>query len=212
MAFHLIMSASYNALLAILLYILDKKTAFCKIPYKAKQVIIGVLFGAMAIFATTNLGGFDIGDGTIMNVRDAAPLCAGLIFGAPAGIIAGLIGGIYRFVAVYFEIAGTYTQIACSLSTILAGFIAAILRKFMFDDKKPTWLYGLGIGMVTEVLHMLMIFFTNMNDAVNAFEFVKICTLPMVIGNGLAVGIAVFIVSVISREKFGLKKEQKYVL
>ena len=211
MAPHLIMSASYNAILAILLYILDKKTSFSKTPYKAKQFVIGVLFGLMAIFATTNLGGFDIGDGTIMNVRDAAPLCAGLIFGAPAGIIAGLIGGVYRYIAVYFNLAGTYTQIACSVSTILAGFIAAILRKFMFDNKKPTWLYGIGIGMVTEVLHMLMIFFTNMDDAVNAFEFVKICTLPMVIGNGLAVGIAVFIISVIGREKFGFKKEQKQI-
>ena len=66
MAPHLIMSASYNALLAILLYILDKKTVFSKIPYKAKQFIIGVLFGLMAVFATTHFGGFDIGDGTIM--------------------------------------------------------------------------------------------------------------------------------------------------
>ena len=211
MAPHLIMSASYNALLAIVLYILDKKTAFSKLPYIAKQFIIGLLFGAMAIFATTNIGGFDIGDGTIMNVRDAAPLCAGLIFGAPAGIIAGIIGGIYRFVAVYFNFAGTYTQIACSVSTVLAGFVAALLRKFMFDNKKPTWLYGLGIGMVMEVLHMLMIFFTNMNDAVSAFEFVKICTVPMVVGNGLAVGIAVFIVSLIGREKSGFKKEQKQI-
>ncbi len=211
MASQLIMSASYNALLAILLYMLDKKTTFSKMPYKLKQVIIGILFGLMAIFATTALGGFDIGDGTIMNVRDAAPLCAGLIFGAPAGIIAGLMGGIYRYVAVYFGLAGTYTQIACSVSTILAGFVAAILRRFMFDNKKPTWLYGLGIGMVTEVLHMLMIFFTNMNDAVNAFEFVKICTLPMVIGNGLAVGIAVLIVSLLSRESFSFKKEQKQI-
>ena len=211
MAAHLIMSASYNALLAILLYILDKKTAFSKTPYKAKQFIIGVLFGIMAIFATTAFGGFDIGNGTIMNVRDAAPLCAGLIFGAPAGIIAGLIGGIYRFVAVYFGLAGEYTQIACSVSTVVAGFFAAILRKYMFDNKKPTWMYGLGIGMVTEVLHMLMIFFTNMDDAVNAFEFVKICTLPMVIGNGLAVGIAVFAVSLIGREKSGSKNDKKQI-
>ncbi len=211
MALNLILCASCNALLAIVLYILDKKTVFSKTPYNVKQSIIGVLFGLMAIFATTNLGGFDIGDGTIMNVRDAAPLCAGLIFGASAGILAGLIGGIYRFVAVYFGLAGTYTQVACSVSTILAGVIAAILRKYMFDNKKTTWLYGFGIGMVTEVLHMLMIFFTNMNDAVNAFEFVKVCTIPMVLGNGLAVGIAVFAVSFIGRDACSFKKEQKQI-
>ena len=211
MALHLIMSASCNALLAMFLYILDKKTAFSKTPKKAKQFIIGVLFGLMAIFATTSFGGFDIGDGTIINVRDAAPLCAGLIFGAPAGIIAGLIGGVYRFVAVYFGLAGMYTQVACAVSTILAGLVAATLRKFMFDNKKPTWLYGVGIGMVMEVFHMLMIFFTNMDDAVNAFEFVKVCTLPMMFGNGLAVGIAILIVSVLSRERIGFKKEQKQI-
>ena len=211
MALNLILSASYNALLAIFLYILDKKTLFSKIPNKIKQIVIGVLFGIMAVFATTKLGGFDVGDGTIMNVRDAAPLCAGLIFGAPAGIIAGIIGGVYRYFAVYFGYAGAYTQIACSVSTILAGFFAAILRHYMFDDKKPTWIYGLGIGMVTEVLHMLMIFFTNMDDAVTAFEFVKICTLPMVIGNGLAVGIAIFAVALIGREKGRDKKEQKQI-
>ena len=33
-------------------------------------------------------------NGTMVNVRDAAPLCAGLIFGPYAGIISGLIGGI----------------------------------------------------------------------------------------------------------------------
>ena len=32
--------------------------------------------------------------GAVVNVRDAAPLTAGLIFGGPAGIIAGFIGGL----------------------------------------------------------------------------------------------------------------------
>ena len=50
MALHLIMSASYNALLAIFLYILDKKTAFSKTPYKLKQSSIGILFGFMRYF------------------------------------------------------------------------------------------------------------------------------------------------------------------
>lgn len=39
-------------------------------------------------------------DGAIINVRDAAPLCAGLIFGPTAGILAGVIGGLERWFAV----------------------------------------------------------------------------------------------------------------
>ncbi len=210
MAVKLLISALANAFLAIFLYILEKKTPFRKIQYRLKQIIYGILFGAMAIYSSTSAGGIDI-DGAIVNVRDSAPLCAGLIFGAPAGIIAGLIGGVYRYVAVFWGGAGEYTQLACSVSTILAGFIAAILRIFMFDNKKPTWIYGVGIGMIMEVMHMLMIFFTNMSDTTTAFRFVQECTLPMVLGNGIAVGLAVLGVSVIGKEKIKFKKENKQI-
>ena len=185
----------------------EKKTPFGKAYRWLKQCIFGVLFGVLAIFSTEY--GVDVG-GAIMNVRDASPICAGLIFGAPAGIIAGLIGGAYRWFAVFWG-AGEYTRLACSVSTVLAGCIAALLRKHMFDDKKPSWIYGLGIGMVCEVLHMLMIFVTNMNDANRAFTFVESCTLPMVLANGIAVGLAVMAVSILGREKLKFHKEQKQI-
>ena len=196
-----------NAVLAVLLYMTEKKTPFGKADRWLKQCIIGVLFGALAIFSTEY--GVDVG-GAIMNVRDASPLCAGLIFGAPAGIISGVIGGAYRWLAVFWG-AGEYTRLACSVSAVLAGCIAALLRKHMFDDKKPSWIYGLGIGMVCEVLHMLMIFVTNMNDANRAFTFVESCTLPMVLANGIAVGLAVMAVSILGREKLKFHKEQKQI-
>ena len=196
-----------NAVLAVLLYMTEKKTPFGKANKWLKQCIIGILFGALAIFSTEY--GVDVG-GAVMNVRDASPLCAGLIFGAPAGIISGVIGGAYRWLAVFWG-AGEYTRLACSVSTVLAGFIAALLRKHMFDDKKPSFIYGLGIGMVCEVLHMLMIFVTNMNDANRAFTFVESCTLPMVLANGIAVGLAVMAVSILGREKLKFHKEQKQI-
>ena len=196
-----------NAVLAVLLYMTEKKTPFGKADRWLKQCIIGVLFGALAIFSTEY--GVDVG-GAIMNVRDASPICAGLIFGAPAGIISGVIGGAYRWLAVFWG-AGEYTRLACSVSAVLAGCIAALLRKHMFDDKKPSWIYGLGIGMVCEVLHMLMIFVTNMNDANRAFTFVESCTLPMVLANGIAVGLAVMAVSILGREKLKFHKEQKQI-
>ena len=196
-----------NAVLAVLLYMTEKKTTFGKADRWLKQCIIGVLFGALAAFSTEY--GVDVG-GAIMNVRDASPICAGLIFGAPAGIISGVIGGAYRWLAVFWG-AGEYTRLACSVSAVLAGCIAALLRKHMFDDKKPSWIYGLGIGMVCEVLHMLMIFVTNMNDANRAFTFVESCTLPMVLANGIAVGLAVMAVSILGREKLKFHKEQKQI-
>ena len=207
MTLKLLIPVLCNAVLAVILYLAEKKTLFGKMNYKLKQCIIGVLFGALAIFSTEY--GVDVG-GAVMNVRDASPLCAGLIFGAPAGIISGVIGGAYRWLAVFWG-AGEYTRLACSVSAVLAGCIAALLRKHMFDDKKPSWIYGLGIGMVCEVLHMLMIFVTNMNDANRAFTFVESCTLPMVLANGIAVGLAVMAVSILGREKLKFHKEQKQI-
>lgn len=206
----LLIAVLLNIALSGVLYVLDKQTPFNKLSNKTRQVIYGVLFGLVAVFSSTNYGGINIG-GAVINVRDASPLCAGLIFGAPSGIIAGIIGGVFRYTAPFWGISGTYTQLACSVSTILAGCIAALLRKFMFDNKKTTWLYGIGIAMVTEILHMLMIFFTNMNDVSTAFEFVKGCTLPMVIGTGITVGVSVAIVSLIGKEKDKIQKSQKQI-
>ena len=207
MAIKLLIPALCNAVLAVVLYLTEKKTPFRNVNNRIKQGVIGILFGALAIFSTEY--GVDVG-GAIMNVRDASPICAGLIFGAPAGIISGVIGGAYRWLAVFWG-AGEYTRLACSVSAVLAGCIAALLRKHMFDDKKPSWIYGLGIGMVYEVLHMLMIFVTNMNDANRAFTFVESCTLPMVLANGIAVGLAVMAVSILGREKLKFHKEQKQI-
>ena len=121
-----------NCVFVTVFYLLEKKTDFKKLNYVLKQILIGVVFGGLSAFASSY--GVEL-LGTVANVRDAAPLCAGFIFGAPAGIVSGIIGGLYRFFSVYWG-GGVYTQIACTLSTMLAGFIAAVLRRFMFDNKK----------------------------------------------------------------------------
>ncbi len=191
-----------NCILVLCVYLADKYTPVKKLPYMAKQVIVGILFGCVSSFASSY--GVEW-LGTIVNVRDAAPLSAGLIFGAPAGIISGLIGGLYRWFSVYWG-AGTYTRLACSVATILAGLMAAGLRKLMFDNKKPSWGYGVCIAIVCEVIHMILIFITNMSDSSQAFEFVKGATWPMMLGNSIAVGISIILVSLFSHEGFFRKK------
>ena len=191
-----------NCILVVGVYMADKYSHVKKWPYMVKQIIIGCLFGCVSAFASSYGVNWM---GAVVNVRDAAPLSAGLIFGAPAGIISGFIGGLYRWFSVYWG-AGTYTRLACSIATILAGFMAAELRKRMFDNKKPTWGYGVCIAIACEVIHMILIFITNMDNSSQAFEFVKGATIPMIVGNSVAVGCAIGIVTLLSRDRLAIKK------
>ena len=191
-------AALLNVLLVIGVYFLDKKTRFKDLKRVYKELIIGVLFGCSAIYAS--VFGVKIW-GATMNVRDASPISAGLIFGPIAGIVAGVLGGGFRALTVLWSPDSAFTAVACSISTVLAGVISAVLRKFMFDDKKAGWVPAVGIALVLEVFHMLMIFITNMDQAYDAFLFVKQCTIPMIIANSISVGLSVFIIAVVNKEK-----------
>ena len=101
----------------IVLTLLRKRTSVARVPERGWQVIVGVIFGLIAIYGTE--AGIPL-DGAMMNVRDAAPLAAGLFFGGLAGIIAGLIRGSERWLAVRWGV-GEFTRVACSVGTIFAG-------------------------------------------------------------------------------------------
>lgn len=203
----LLISSILPIIFSIMFYLVDNKTNFGKISYRKKQLIIGVAFGLLAVIST-HLGAET--DGAAINVRDAAPLSAGLVFGGPAGIIAGIIGGVERFFASFMGI-GQNTQLACSLATVCAGFFAALMRKFIFDNKLPSLFYGLLLGITTEVFHMLLIYFTNLSDAYNAFEYIQDCTLPMTLCNGIAVMLSIFFVSLFDSRKLQSKNKVKKI-
>ena len=188
----LIISILLPVFASVVIYVLDKRTKFGNIRYIPKQIIIGTTFGIIAILATEY--GVPV-DGAVLNVRSASPLSAGLIFGWPAGLIAGFIGGIER----YFTPTGDFTRIACTFGTIIAGIVAAVVRRFMVDNKRPSWFYGLFVGLVTEVIHMLMVFLNNGGDIQRAYKIVEICALPMILSNGISVMLALFCISSISK-------------
>lgn len=201
----LMLAAVCPVIAVIGLYLLDRKTAVGRWKTRYRQILYGIALGLVSVFCSE----FGVpAYGVIINVRDAAPLCAGLIFGSPAGVLAGLIGGAERWLAVFWG-AGTYTQLACSVSTVFAGLLGASLRKWMFDNKKPAWHYGFAIGVVMEVLHMLMIFFTNMGDVQQAFTFVKACSVPMILANAFSVMLSLLAVSLMGKEKLHLQREYK---
>lgn len=186
--------SAVSVIVSLSFYLLKRLTAFSRIPKRIQQLIIGIVFGVVAIMGTEY--GVNV-SGAVINARDAAPLCAGLFFGGPAGIISGTIGGIWRWFAV-FHGAGTYSRIACSVSTFLAGLIAALLRKVMLDNKRPHWILGFVIGMSVEIMHLTILFLTHINDPGPAFEIVKISTLPMVLCTSVSVMLSAMLISLCS--------------
>ena len=184
-------------LLAAILYLLERKTRYGKCSNLVRQSVTGILFGGVAVCATQF--GIPV-DGAVLNVRNAAPLAAGLIFGAPSGILAGVIGGVYRWFSTLWG-AGEFSRVACSSACVLAGLFGAGCRKFMFGNKKASPFYGLAIGITTEVLHMLLLFVTNMDNVFESYKIVATCALPMILCNGFSVMLSLIVVSLIGKEK-----------
>ena len=180
----------------LILYFVLQSKSFQNTPYKTKQLVVGIIFGFIAILATEYGVPYNQ---TIINVRDAAPICASLFFGPTAGIIAALIGGIERWFCVYWG-GGYYTRIACTIATILSGLIASYFKKYIFENRNPDWLLALFVGFICETIHMILIFITNLNNVTYAFEYVKVCSAPMILINSITVSLVAFFINRIEKE------------
>ena len=184
-------------LLAILLYIgitaILWKKFYDTRNNRSTIILIGIIYGMLSIFSTH--AGVDYVNMTL-NVRDMGPLISGLFFNPISGLIAGFIGGIERYiVGTYFGV-GSYTTIACSVSTCLAGILAYVISVKLFYRHIPTPMYALFVGIVIEVFHMYAVLVTHRDDANMAFSVVNICAPPMIIFT--AVGMLITSLSVIA--------------
>ena len=200
-------AALLPVLCAAAFYALEKKQGFARLAFFKKQAIIGTVFGVLAILSTEF--GIPV-EGAMLNARNAAPLTAGLVFGWPAGIIAGCIGGAERWLASLWGVAEK-TRLAGTLATIFAGFFGAAVRKFMMDDKKTSWLYGIAVGITAEVMHMLILFVTNFGDLNTALNIAQKCALPMISACGLSVMCSTLLVSRMSGVHTRRKKDAQKI-
>lgn len=207
MFFRILAAAALPVLLAALFEYLGKRKRWCAKPYLFRQTVIGLAFAALAVLAT------EVGipvDGAVLNVRNAAPVTAGLLFGWPAGMIAGVVGGAERWFATLWGV-GEFTRLACTLGTVLAGVVGAASRVWLLDDRKPGWFHGLAIGVTAEVMHMLMVFLTNTHDIQRAFLVVQQCAVPMIAANGLSVMMAVWLVGRMNGQKSVFKGKNEKI-
>ena len=173
--------SAVTALYVLLTMLIWKRTQGKRMTWP-RRLVIGLIYGLCAVLSTHF--GVDYSH-MMLNVRDMGPLSAGLFFDPVSGVVAGLIGGIERYVAGTYWGVGSYTRIACSASTCLAGFVAAALHIYIFKRKKPSATYAFFMGAVMEVFHMYVVFITHRNDMAMAFYVVKTCAPPMIAFTGL---------------------------
>ena len=201
----LIFASLLPIVFSTIFYVLDKSTIFHNIGYYKKQIIIGLSFGVISILGS-ELGYSYLG--AQINCRDAAPVCAGLLFGPLAGIIAGLMGGIERWFAVAWG-AGTFTRLACTLGTILAGVHAALLRKYVFDNRRPFWLLAIAVAVLVEVIHLFLIVLTHTDAFREAFEIISSIGITLIVINSFSIGISSIIITLISQSNITLERKKQ---
>ena len=152
-----------------------------------QKCAVGLFYGLCSVISNHIGIGFD---NMVLNVRDLGPLAAGLFFDPVSGIIlffsplsgiiSGLIGGVERFIiGEYFGI-GSFTRVACGVSTVFAGLLAAVLNHWVYEGKRPSMLHCLLVGAEMEVFHMYAVLITNRDDMLTAVEVVQTCAIPMI--------------------------------
>jgi len=148
------------------------------------MLIFIAIFGAFSIFGT--YVGIPLASGAIVNIRDFAPIMAGLLAGPLVGLGVGLIGGIHRFFV------GGFTAVPCGLATVLAGAIAGGVN--YFNKGRLVGIFpGMLLAVIVEVIHggLTLLIARPFADAVEA---TKIAIPAMMVANslGVAIGIIIF--------------------
>lgn len=141
------------------------------------------IFGLFSIFGTYI--GIPGNYGAISNIRDLAPMVAGLVAGPYVGVAVGLIGGIHRFSL------GGDSAAACSLATILAGLIAGLV--YRYNNGKligiiPSMVFAVGIELLHASLALVLI-----HPFTEAVDIVLALIPAMIVANSLGLAISVIV-------------------
>ena len=193
--------------LAVLLYVLITAVLWrlCRDrkPFgTGLKILIGLVFGVCSV-AANHIGIQSYNESILLNVRDIGPLSAGLFFSPLSGIIAGIIGGGERYLAGELWHIGQFTVVACSLSTSLAGFLAAFLHKWIYKGKRTSVPHAFFLGALMEVFHMYAVLITKRNEITAAYTVVKLAAVPMITFTAIGMGLCAAAVRTLSGE--GLK-------
>ncbi len=152
-------------------------------PNILDQLILAVIFGALAVYGTYS--GVQT-SGAIANIRNLGPMIAGFLGGPWAGLGAGLIGGIQRYYM------GGFTAVPCALGTITSGLAAGIMY-LLLKGKLGVWKPTL-YAFVMECADMgLLLLMAQPFD--KALSLVSVIAAPMILADTAGMVIFAFMLS-----------------
>lgn len=194
--------------ITVLAYLFQKKVVEIRSVEGKKrniiwQCVIGILFGILACLSVK----YGIKKSNeIICVCDSLILSCGLVFGGPSGIVAGVIAGVFRWLSVGIG-TSVFTQIDSSVACILAGIYAFLTRKYMFENKMPSWAMGFFIGSTLEIIHFSLMFFTEMNYLKETLAVLDAIAKPTIILNGTVVALIILIITLLAGERLFYDKK-----
>ncbi|WP_088103565.1 sensor histidine kinase [Halalkalibacter urbisdiaboli] len=131
----------------------------------------------------------------IANSRVVGIVVAGLLGGWKVGIGAGLLAGFHRFTL------GGFSDLACGISTVVAGAIAGYFYKRNENQRMISWQTALVVGMVAEAVQMFIILGIA-RPFEQAWSLVSGIGLPMIFANGIGAALFILIIrNVVSEEE-----------
>ncbi len=185
---YLSLFASTEIFIFVFMEIVTKIETIQRVIFKKAEIrdyiIFVIIFGLFSIFGTYI--GIPTSYGAISNIRDLAPMVAGLVGGPYIGTAVGLIGGIHRLFL------GGDSALACALATILAGFLAGMV--YRFNEGKllgviPAMVFAVAIELLHASLALLLI-----RPFTEAVEIVTTAIPGMIIAVSLGVGISIIVI------------------
>lgn len=193
-----------TCVIVVVAYIISRTSFFRGILQKnfsiKNQILMIAAFGAVSIFGTYS--GLNI-MGAIANVRDLAPMIAGLVGGPWIGLGVGLIGGVHR----YFL--GGFTAVPCALATILAGVFGGLI--YVLNKGKFIGILGAVIfAALMESFHMLLNLLIAQPYSA-ALTIVQELSGPMILSNSVGMLVFAFIISNLLNEQKTKQERDQYL-
>lgn len=189
----------HMALLVLIAYILTRSRLFTQVIIEKKinagnTILLIVIFSAFSVYGTMSGIHFE---GSVVSIRNLGPAIGGLIAGPLVGIVVGLIGGIHRFLY-----AVGFTQIPCSIATLIAGLaggLVFIFRKGNLINIKGAILFAI----VIEGIHLTMaaLYLHYSQPSFELGPFMRTVSFPIMLTSVIGLGLFIFIIKNLVREK-----------